>query len=220
MNEPQESANSDPKMFDFVAQKGSKGKTYKIRPSSFEYFDIQTFNRFAVFQSEEESNEGSNDQEKSLELQKRKEKKKKRLDPSEDNKKRKRISQSPNKTDCSKIEQRKKKCRNCGLRKNCRGTSYCKSFRSVCFFCSKHGHFPKSLNCKKRRKMLQNKKQENKLVYGCQRLREFLNSHKIKLNSGKIPYKEFEGFSRRLKNPVLPINHEVTNNMIKKSTKR
>ena len=54
---------------------------------------------------------------------------------------------------CLKIEPLSVKCRNYGQKGNCTATNSCKAYEVACNFCSKLGHFPKSLNCKKRRKM-------------------------------------------------------------------
>ena len=47
-----------------------------------------------------------------------------------------------------------KKCRKCNYKKRTCviNSSSCKSIKKVCYVCNKPGHFPNSMNCKKRRK--------------------------------------------------------------------
>ena len=58
-----------------------------------------------------------------------------------------------------------KKCRNCNYKKrSCLlDSSSCNACKSKCMECNKSGHFPRSLNCKKRRK---SKKTRSKTIKG------------------------------------------------------
>ena len=101
----------------------------------------------------------------------------------------------------------KTKCRKCGYKKSCKKSNTCKAENKCCKFCFKLDHFPKSLNCKKKRKQQQKEKDENRIQFGCQRLREFLVSKAFKLFSYKIPYDdlskdhEHKNKVKRNKNP-------------------
>ena len=78
------------------------------------------------------------------------------------------------------------KCRKCGYKKNCKKNNICKAEDKCCRFCFKLNHFPKSLNCKKKRKQQQKDNDENRVQCGCQPLREFLVSKGYKLALLKI----------------------------------
>ena len=51
--------------------------------------------------------------------------------------------------ECSKSS--KKKCRKCGYKKTCH-KNVCKAINNQCYYCLRWNHFPKSLNCKSKRK--------------------------------------------------------------------
>ena len=85
------------------------------------------------------------------------------------------------------IKSSKVKCRQCGYKKNCKGTNSCKAPGRICRICGKLGHFPASLNCKIKRKRKQEKK-SSRTLSTCQTLREFLRSKKISLKFWKPPY--------------------------------
>ena len=46
----------------------------------------------------------------------------------------------------------KKKCRSCGYKRKCHLEIFCKTKDKTCFACLKTGHFPKSPNCKAKKK--------------------------------------------------------------------
>ena len=54
----------------------------------------------------------------------------------------------------------KVKCRQCGHKKGCKEPNSCKAVNKFCSFCFKPNHFPKSLNCKKKRKLKQKRKHD------------------------------------------------------------
>ena len=75
----------------------------------------------------------------------------------------------------------KRKCRKCGYKKNCKGKESCQASISICSFCSKPGHCPKSIDCTKKRKL--KRRIETRLFYTCQTLRDFLASNKVNVHS-------------------------------------
>ena len=91
---------------------------------------------------------------------------------------------------------KKVKCRQCGHKKNCKEPNRCKAVNKLCSFCFKPNHFPKSLNCKKKRKLKQKRRYDN-LTSGCQTLREFLASKIYKLSPSKVPYQELLDTDRK-----------------------
>ena len=60
-----------------------------------------------------------------------------------------------------------KKCRKCNFKKRTCviNSSSCKSIKEVCYVCNKPGHFPNSMNCKKRRKSSMRKKDKKQSTY-------------------------------------------------------
>ena len=98
----------------------------------------------------------------------------------------------------------KVKCRQCGHKKGCKEPNSCKAVNKFCSFCFKPNHFPKSLNCKKKRKLKQKRKHDD-LTFGCQTLREFLTSKAYRLCPSKVPYQELLETDRK-QNKIKKIN--------------
>ena len=109
--------------------------------------------------------------------------------------------------DLKETRSTKMKCRLCGQKKNCTKQDSCQAEGKMCSFCLKCNHFPKSLNCKKMRKMKQREKNENKVLSGSQTLREFLHSKSFKLISYSIPFEELT------KKKIKSSNTSANNNL-------
>ena len=131
----------------------SKRKNKKLKKEIV--FKVETFNRFSILEEfiEDDCNHGQLE-EKEKEIQEKKPQKSKNYvtGKSKTNNKYKKQIQTiyrEKKSDYGSMKKKKKKCRQCGCKRKCKGTGHCPALDGVCSLCSKPGHYSRSLNCKK-----------------------------------------------------------------------
>ena len=80
-----------------------------------------------------------------------------------------------------KVDESRKKCKKCNFFSYCHiKKEDCKACNKHCFYCGKLGHFPKSMNCKKYRKVHQHKKKQNGIKQDGKKYLSKTNLRKIK----------------------------------------
>jgi hypothetical protein len=112
-------------------------------------------------------------------------------------------------------DSKKRKCRKCGYKKTCHMKSHCKSNEKNCYACQKSDHFPKSQDCKiKKKRHMHSIK--SKPIQSCITLRQFLKMSGLKIRTGAIPFKNQTGrttdmteFEKDIKIASSPLNENT-----------